>query len=81
MTEKKSISHFFKPGIVLVLGIWMLLGIQTTVYAEESGDDGAVVSLDGTEQKQTNDSYLPLVTGTINFCCSSDSASLVFILS
>ena len=34
MTEKKSISHFFKPGIVLVLGIWMLLGIQTTVYAE-----------------------------------------------
>ncbi len=53
MTEKKSISHFFKPGIVLVLGIWMLLGIQTTVYAEESGDDGAVVALDGTEQKQT----------------------------
>ena len=44
MTEKKSISHFFKPGIVLVLGIWMLLGIQTTVYAEESGDDGAVVA-------------------------------------
>ena len=53
MTEKKSILHFFKPGIVLVLGIWMLLGIQTTVYAEESGDDGAVVALDGTEQKQT----------------------------
>ena len=53
MTEKKSISHFFKPGIVLVLGIWMLLGIQTTVYAEESGVDGAVVALDGTEQKQT----------------------------
>ena len=53
MTDKKSISHFFKPGIVLVRGIWMLLGIQTTVYAEESGDDGAVVALDGTEQKQT----------------------------
>ena len=53
MTEKKSISHFFNPGIVLVLGIWMLLGIQTTVYAEESGADGAVVALDGTEQKQT----------------------------
>ena len=41
MTEKKSISHFFKPGIVLVRGIWMLLGIQTTVYAEESGVPGA----------------------------------------
>ena len=52
MTEKKSISHFFKPGIVLVLGIWMLLGIQTTVYAEESGDDGAVVALDGTKTDQ-----------------------------
>lgn len=37
----------------------MLLGIQTTVYAEESGDDGAVVALDGTEQNRPNDTRKP----------------------